>query len=265
MREPFKVFGNTYFVGTSQLGSILITNGAGSILVDAGLTQSAPLIDANIRTLGFRTEDIRLIVASHAHFDHVGGIAALQRVSNADVAALAAQKAALEQGEPTADDPQFAFGKEANGFPAIKRVSTVADGSTLRVGDLAITAHAVPGHTPGSTTWTWRSCEGARCYNVVYADSLNPVSSPGFKFTGDSSHPSLVALFRRSVETVRNLPCDIILTPHASFTNMDAKIAARAKGGTADPFVTPDGCKTYAAEGSKRLDARVASELGGKR
>jgi metallo-beta-lactamase class B len=121
-REPFKVFGNTYHVGTSGLGSILITNGGPSILIDGALTQSPPIIEANIRKLGFKPEDVRLIVASHAHFDHVGGIAALQRASGAEVAARAPQKAALERGEPTPDDPQFGFGKKANEYPALKNV-----------------------------------------------------------------------------------------------------------------------------------------------
>ena len=264
-REPFKVFGNTYHVGMAALGSILITNGGPSILIDGGMTQSAPLIDANIRKLGFKTEDIRLIVASHAHFDHVGGIAALQRATGAEVAALAPQRDALMRGEPTPDDPQFAFGKAFNGFPAIATVRTAADGETLRVGDLAVTAHAVPGHTPGSTTWTWRSCEGPRCYNIVYADSLNPVSSPGYKFTGDATHASLVARFRQSVETVRALPCDILLTPHPSFSHLDAKLAARKAAGSPDPFVTPEGCKAYAAEAGRKLDARIAEEERGRR
>lgn len=263
-RQPFKVFGNTYYVGTEGLGSILITNGGGSILIDGGMTQSAPLIDANIRALGFKTTDIRLIVASHAHYDHVGGIAALQRVSKAEVAALPAQRDALRTGEPRRDDPQFGFGRTANGFPVVSRVTAIADGATLRVGDLAITAHAVPGHTPGSTAWTWRSCEGTRCYDIAYVDSLNAISSPGFRFTGDASHPSLVDRFRKSIETTRDLPCDIILGPHASFTNLDAKIAARAAGTTPDPFVAPDGCRSYAADAGTRLDARIATELSGK-
>ena len=261
-REPFKVFGNTYHVGTSGLGSILITNGGPSILIDGAMTQSPPIIEANIRKLGFKPEDIRLIVASHAHFDHVGGIAALQRASGAEVAARGPQKTALERGEPTPDDPQFGFGKKANEFPVLKNVRAIADGETLRVGDLAITAHAVPGHTPGSTAWTWRACEGARCYDIVYVDSLNPVSSPGFRFTGDASHPSRVESFRKSIETIRKLPCDIMLAPHTSFIGMDAKLAGRSPGSSADPFVDANACKTFAAEADKKLDARIAEERG---
>src|SRR5580698_6038881 len=117
-QEPFRVFGNTYYVGVTGLGAVLIASDKGLILLDGGLPQSAPLIDASIRRLGFRTEDVRLIVNSHAHFDHAGGIAALRRVSGAIVAASASSARAIESGEPPVDDPQYAFGKEANRFPS---------------------------------------------------------------------------------------------------------------------------------------------------
>ena len=259
-REPFRVFGNTYYVGAAGVSAVLITNGRSSILLDGGLPQTAALIDANIRTLGFRTEDIKLIVNSHAHYDHSGGIAALQRFTGAAVAASAAGAKALERGEPTPDDPQFAFGREANAFPPVKGVRVVADGETLRVGDLAITAHMTPGHTPGATTWSWRACQGTRCHDVVYADSLNAVSSDGFRFTGDATHPSLIDTFRASIAKIAALPCDIILSVHPSGTGMDDKVARRQEKPARDPFLTPQGCKAYAHGASKRLDARIADE-----
>jgi metallo-beta-lactamase class B len=117
-QEPFRIFGNTYYVGVAGLSSVLVASDKGLILLDGGLPQSAPLIDASIRRLGFRTEDVRLIVNSHAHFDHAGGIAALRRVSGAIVAASASSARAIESGEPPVDDPQYAFGKEANRFPS---------------------------------------------------------------------------------------------------------------------------------------------------
>jgi metallo-beta-lactamase class B len=258
--EPFRVFGNTYYVGVDGLSALLINGAQGSILLDGGLPQSAPLINANIGTLGFRTEDIKLIVNSHAHYDHAGGIAALQRASGAVVAASAAGAKAIERGEPTPDDPQFAFGRAANAFPAVKGVRAVADGETLRVGDLAVTAHLTPGHTPGATTWTWRSCEGPNCYTIVYADSLNAVSAPAFRFTGDATHPSLIDTFRATMAKVRALPCDIIIGVHPGFTDVAGKLKRRQEKPVRDPFVTPDGCRAYADAASKRLDARIAEE-----
>jgi metallo-beta-lactamase class B len=240
-QEPFRVFGNTYFVGTAGLGTVLVTSEKGHVLLDGGLPQSAPLIDASIRKLGFRTEDVRLIVNSHAHYDHAGGIGALQRASGAMVAASASGAAAIEMGGAPADDPQYGFGEEANRFPRATKVRVVADGETLKVGDLAVTAHLTPGHTPGSTTWTWRSCEGPRCLDVVYADSLNAVSAPGFRFTGDATHPSREASFRKSIATVGALPCDILLTVHPSFADLAGKLRRLQEQPASEPFVDPAG------------------------
>ena len=256
-REPFKIFGNSYVVGTDGLSAILIAGDAGLVLLDGGLEQSAALIDGNIRKLGFRTEDVRLIVNSHGHFDHAGGIAALQRASGATVAASPSGADALRRGENTTDDPQYGFGREFNGFPAVKDVKVIKDSEVLRVGNVAITANFTPGHTPGSTTWTWRSCEGSQCLNLVYADSISAVSAPGFRFT---AQPPLVAQMRRSITRVGELPCDIVVSTHPSATNLDEKIKKRAaqKGGP-DPFVD-HGCKALAAAAMKGLEARIAEE-----
>jgi metallo-beta-lactamase class B len=256
-REPFKIFGNSYFVGTDGLSAILIAGDAGLVLLDGGLEQSAAVIDANIRKLGFKTEDVKLIVNSHGHYDHAGGIAALQRASGATVAASPSGAEALRRGENTTDDPQYGFGKEFNGFPAVRNVKVIKDSEVLRVGNIAITANFTPGHTPGSTTWTWRSCEGSQCLNLVYADSISAVSAPGFKFT---AQPLLVAQMRRSITRVGELPCDIVVSTHPSATNLDDKIKRRAaqKGGP-DPFVD-HGCKALAATAMKGLEARIAEE-----
>ncbi|HEX4955915.1 MAG TPA: subclass B3 metallo-beta-lactamase [Thermoanaerobaculia bacterium] len=258
--EPFRVFGNTYYVGVAGLSAVLIATDQGLILIDAGLPQSAPLIDTNIRRLGFRTEDLKLILNGHAHYDHAGGIAALQRASGATVATSEAGAQALRRGEPTEDDPQFAFGPKENAFPAVAEVRAVRDGETLRLGSLAITAHHTPGHTPGSTSWSWRSCEGERCLDVVYADSLAPVSAPGFRFTGDASHPSRIKTFRSSIAKIGALPCDILLSPHPGFSGMDEKLAKRQQRVTPDPFIDPESCRAYAAKATAGLEKRITEE-----
>ena len=259
-REPFKVYGNTYFVGTAGLSALLVTGDAGHVLLDAGLTQSAPLIDANIRKLGFKTTDVKLIVVSHGHFDHAGGVHAMQRHTGATVAASESTATALGRGENTPDDPQFGFGKEFNGFPPVKDVKVISDREVLTVGKVAIKAHLIPGHAPGSTAYTWQSCSNAegnfKCVNIVYADSLTSVSAPGFRYG-----PRLVE-FRRSIELVAALPCDIVLSPHPQFTAVDQKLQRRAeiKGAGPDPFIDANGCRAYAADGMKRLEARIAQE-----
>jgi metallo-beta-lactamase class B len=258
-QEPFRIFGNTYYVGTAGLSSILITSDAGHILIDGALPQSAPLIVANIRALGFEPRDVRLVLNSHEHFDHAGGLAALQRATGARVAASPAAARALRQGHPTPEDPQYGSGLKAR-YDAIQQVEAIADRKTLQVGSIAITPHFTPGHTPGATTWAWRSCEGSRCVDVVYADSLTPVSDDGFRFTGDATKPSRVETFRGSIARVEQLPCDIILAPHPEFTDVIGK-GARLKAGAAEnPFIDPAACRTFVAAARKRLEERIAKE-----
>ena len=256
-QKPFRIFGDTYYVGTAELSSILVAGDGGLILLDAALPQSTPLIDENIRALGFQPADVRLIVNSHTHFDHAGGIAALQRATGATVAASPRAAEALRAGKPTPDDPQCAIADD--GFPRVQDVRVLRDGETLTVGSVQITAHFTPGHTPGGTTWSWRSCEALRCVDVVYADSLNPVSADDFRFT--ASTPSFVESYERSIRTVEELPCDVLLSPHPGFFDMQEKLARQAAGETS-VFVNPNACRTYAGGARTRLRQRVAQERG---
>jgi metallo-beta-lactamase class B len=260
-REPFRLFGNSYYVGVAGLSSVLITSDEGHVLIDGALPQSAPLIDANIRAVGFRTADIRLILSSHEHYDHAGGIAALQRASGATVAASPLAARALESGGALPEDPQFGFGVEANAFPRVDKVRVANDGETMRVGPLAVKAHFTPGHTPGATTWTWRSCEGAICRDLVYADSLTAVAAPGFQYSRD---PALVATFRRSIATLEALPCDVLLSLHPEFVQIDEKLARRKTDPATNPLIDRQACRTYAAMATRRLDDRLAEERGGR-
>jgi metallo-beta-lactamase class B len=254
--EPFRVFGNTYYVGTQGLSSVLLTSDGGHILLDGALPESAERIDANLRALHFDLKDVKLIVNSHAHYDHAGGIHALQRASGSTVAASAQGASALERGENTTDDPQYGFGHDSNEFPRVAHVRIVRDGDVLRVGSLAVTAHLTPGHTPGSTTWTWKSCEVARCLDVVYADSLNAISAPGFKYSND---PPRVAAFRKSLATVASLPCDVMISVHPEFSRLFEKLARRS-GGDAAAMIDPHACRDYAQSMTGLLDRRLAQE-----
>jgi metallo-beta-lactamase class B len=256
-QPPFRIFGSTYYVGTAELSAILIAGDDGLVLLDAALPQSTPLIDESIEALGFDTADIRLIVNSHTHFDHAGGIAALQRATRAAVAASPRSAEALAAGKPTADDPQSAIAN--NGFPRVLDVRVIRDGETLAVGDVRITAHFTPGHTPGSTTWTWQSCEESRCVDVVYADSLNPVSADEFRFSGGAGTPSIVDSYERSINAVESLPCDILLSPHPGFFGMQEKLRRRGAG-AADVFVDSNACRAYAGAARTRLEQRIAQE-----
>jgi metallo-beta-lactamase class B len=266
--EPVRLFGNTYYVGTGGLSAVLVTSDAGHVLLDGALPQSASLIEASIRALGFRLHDVTIILNSHAHFDHAGGIHALQRASGATIMTAARGVEALRRGMPTDDDPQFALGPEFQAYPAVTGPTrAVEDGEVIRLGPIAITAHLTPGHTPGSTSWSWQACDGPagtrRCLDVVYADSLTAVSAPGFRFTGDGTSPDRVPAFRASIAKIAALPCDIVVSTHPGFTRLFEKVRERgslAPGAPGDPMVDPQGCRTYAAESSTRLEARVAQE-----
>ena len=258
-QAPFRIFGNTYYVGTAGLSAVLITSDAGHILIDGALPQSAPLIEANIRALGFQSSDVRLILNSHEHYDHAGGLSELQRATGARVAASPAAARALRQGHPTPQDPQYQSGLKVR-FASVKNVEAIADRATLRVGPLAITPHFTPGHTPGATTWSWRSCESTRCVDIVYADSLTPVSDDGFRFTGNQKNPSIVDAFRRSIARVEELPCDVILAPHPEFIGLAGKLARLKERPDVNPFIEENACRTFGATARKRLEQRIADE-----
>jgi len=253
-QKPFRIYGNTWYVGPYGLSSILLDTGHGLALFDGDLPQSAPVIEANLRTLGFHVRDIKWIFNSHAHADHAGGIAALQRDSGAQVLASAAGARAMALGGADRADPQYG---DAPDYPPVRHVRLVRDGEVVRLGEVAVTAHYTPGHTPGSTSWTWTSCADKRCLRMVYADSLTPISAPGFRFSAD---PQRVAAFRQAIATVAALPCDILLTPHPDASDFWQKVARRTSGTDVAPLIDPGACRAYAATAAKKLDAKLAQE-----
>jgi len=257
-QRPFRLHGNAYYVGTHGLGAILITSPQGHVLIDGGLPQSGPLIRANVESLGFHMRDVKLILNSHAHYDHAGGIAELQRASGARVAASAWSAGALKTGKPQAGDPQFGILFD---YDAVSNVRAFAFEDTLRVGPIAIVPHATGGHTPGGTSWSWRSCDGARCLDFVYADSQTPVSADDFLFTRSTTYPNAIADFRRGYATLERLSCDVLLTPHPAVSSLWDRVSA-SDGTIGATFVDRDGCKRYAANARRALEERVERERG---
>lgn len=258
-QRPFRVYGNTYYVGPRGLTSILLTSGAGHVLIDGALPESVPQIVANIRSLGFRVEDVKLIVNSHVHFDHGGGIAELQRLSGARVAASPWSVEVLTRSGVGKGDPQFGI---ATPVALVPRADTLRDGQTLRVGDIELTAHFTPGHTPGGTSWTWESCEGGRCLNLVYSDSMTAVSAEGFRFSDSREYPDAVRDFEKSFAFLRSTPCDILLTTHPDASGLWQRLEGRQRGVRPDPLVSPNACKELAGRAAKQLRRRLESEKG---
>jgi metallo-beta-lactamase class B len=258
-QEPFRVYGNTYYVGPHGLTSILITSKAGHVLIDGALPESVQQIVANIRALGFRVEDVKLIVNSHVHFDHGGGISELQRLSGAKVAASPWSVEVLTKSGVGKGDPQF--GSIAP-VALVPRADTLRDGQTLRVGDIKLTAHFTPGHTPGGTSWTWSSCESGRCLNLVYSDSMTPVSADGFRFSDSREYPNAVRDFEKSFAFLRTTPCDILLTSHPDASGLWQRLEGRKSGVRPDPLVSPNACKELAERAAEQLQRRLATEKG---
>lgn len=247
---PVQVYANVWQVGTCGIVALLVTSDAGHILIDAATDKAAPGIARNIERLGFRLSDVKIILNGHEHLDHAGGIGALQRLTGARLLARAPARAALESGEASADDPQFGMNPK---FSGARVDGIVADGQVVRLGPLALTAHATPGHTPGSTSWSWRSCAGAECRNIVYGDSITAFSSDSYRF---SDHPAYVAAFRAGLDRLAGLECDILITPHPGASDLHTRLAGNT------PLVDSKACARYAAGGRARLDARLAKEDG---
>lgn len=256
-QPPFRIFGNTYYVGVEGLSSVLIDGGAELLVIDGGLSQSAPLIAKNIEALGFSLRKVRWLVGSHTHYDHAGGLAALKRWSGARVAASPRSAEALRSGNANSDDPQAGFGPKEMAYPALSVERELADGESLTVGNVTVTGHYTPGHTPGGMSWSWQSCVGMRCLQMVYVDSLNPISAPGFRFT---QTPDRVAAFRQSIAKVRSLPCDVIISAHPSFSSLFERWEASKKTGSRDAFVRSEGCRDYADDAEQRLSKRLTEE-----
>ena len=202
--------------------------------------------------------DVKLILNSHAHYDHAGGIAELQRASGARVMASPWSATVMRSGKSQPGDPQLGI---AFGYAPVANVGTFTFEDTLRVGPIAVVPHATPGHTPGGTTWTWRACDGTRCLDFVYADSETPVSADDFLFTKNTTYPNVIADFERGYTTLARLSCDVLVTPHPGVSALWDRVSP--SDGTIGPgFVDREACTRYAASARRALEARVAKERG---
>ena len=244
---PEKLFGNTYLAGFAGLSVALIDTGAGLILVDGALPQAAPAILDNVRSLGFDPADIKFILSTEPHYDHSGGLAALARDTGATVVASARGAEGLRAGAHAQDDPQLGYG---GSWPRVTQVRVVEDGEVLALGDTRITAQATPGHTMGSMSWSWQTCEAQDCKAVVFASSLNPVSAPGYRSTAPSS-AGILRGFSQSYRRLDGLACDILIAAHPDFAG-DGRFDVR-----------PGACRTYVERSRRALATRLTTERGG--
>jgi metallo-beta-lactamase class B len=257
-QEPFRLYGDTWYVGPHDVSAILITSPAGHILVDGGSPASAALIVQHIGQLGFKVEDIRYILNSHEHDDHAGGIAELQRLSGATVLASVKSEAVLRSGIQSPADPQYdpAF---ARTIPPIAHTRTVRDGETITLGPLAVTAHYTPGHTQGGVSWTWLAVENNVPVNIVYADSLTAFSSDSFRYSRNTVYPSALRDITKSIVTVAGLDCDILVSTHPEVSGLWERYAnMKTQGSRA--FIDRQACRTYAEGARVKLQAKLVEE-----
>jgi metallo-beta-lactamase class B len=245
---PVRLHGSTYLVGTCGISVVLIASPQGHVLIDSGTAAAAPLVAANVERLGFRMADVRLILSTHEHHDHVGGLAELQRLSGAPVRASAQAGAVLSTGKAMPADPQAGA---LDDIAPVRLGPPLRNGEPVSVGPTRLTAHMTPGHSAGGTSWTWRSCEGYACVTLAFVDSISAVSSQAYRF---SDHPDYVRTFRATLDKVAALPCDMLITPHPSASNLTGRL------GGAAPLVDPGACRAYAERGRTGLDQRLARE-----
>src|SRR5258708_184311 len=236
---PFRVAGNVYYVGATEIASYAIRTEKGLILLDSGFAETVPLIERNLRILGLDIKDVKILLNSQAHFDHAGGFAELKRRTSAQLYVSAGDKPQIEDGALH----DFAFGSRFPFEPAhVDHI--VGDGETVTLGSTRMTAHLTPGHTNGCTTWTMQVREGGHTYDVVF---LGGLGAPGYRLIGNDLYPTLADDLKRSFATVRALHCDIVLGAHGSYFGLTEKRARLGKG-TANPFIDHQALTQYVDE-----------------
>lgn len=252
--KPFRIIGNIYYVGTNNLACYLIATPGGHILIDTAMQESAPIVRANIEALGYKLKYVRIILSSHAHFDHVAGHADMKAATGAQVYATAADAATLESGGTKGFHP-------LNQYKPVKVDRIIKDGEIIRIGNVALTAHLTPGHTEGNTTWTTTVEENGKKYDVVFVGSMS--INPGVLMVNNPTWPKVADAYAKSFQMLKSLHCDVFLGPHAPFFNMEAKVK-RIGTDQSNPFIDPEGYRNYIASYEKSYNEQILRERGGK-
>jgi metallo-beta-lactamase class B len=249
--EPFRIAANVHYVGTEALGAFLVTTPDGHILIDGALPESVDQIAGNIRRLGFRVEDVKYLLISHAHLDHAGGLAGLKALSGAKLLASTGDRPELESGK-------VAY-RETWDFPAVKVDRVVRDGERFRLGGTIMTAHVTPGHTKGCTSWSARVEQDKRPIDVIFACSLTVAGQP---LVGDAGYPSAAGDFRQSFAKLKRLTADVYVTFHTGFFDMEEK-RARLAAGDAGAFIDPAELQRRVAAAEAAFEKEYARQRGG--
>jgi metallo-beta-lactamase class B len=251
---PFRIAGNLYYVGSKGLANYLITTPQGHILINSDLEASVPLIRASVEKLGFKFSDIRILLLSHAHWDHDAGSAAIKAITGAKYMVMDADVPVVESGGKA----DFQYGNKAELlYPPAKVDRVLHDGDEVKLGGVALVAHLTPGHTKGCTTWTMKVGEEGKIYDVVIIGSPNV--NPGYKLVGNSSYPEIASDYERTFRVLKSLPVDIFLGAHGDYFDLQTKYP-RLKAGAVNPFIDAAGYKSYVSDREEAFRTELAKQ-----
>jgi len=251
---PHKVIGNIYYVGSQALASYLIVTPQGNILINSSLEKSVPLIRDSIEKLGFKFSDTKILLISHAHWDHCAGSAAVKELTGAKYMVMDADVPEIEAG----GKGNFQYGDNPTSrYQPVKVDRVLHDGDEVRLGGTVLVAHLTPGHTKGTTTWTTKVTEGGKTYSVVIVGSPNV--NAGCKLVNNALYPQIASDYERMFRALKSLPCDVFLGAHGNYYDMEAKYA-KLKPGQTNPFIDPEGYKSYVTEREQTFRAELAKQ-----
>jgi metallo-beta-lactamase class B len=250
--SPFRIAGNLYYVGAIEVCSFLIATPKGHILLDGGFAETASQIEQNIAQLGFKIEDVKILLNSHAHPDHAGGLAELKNKSGAKMIASADDAELLRNG----GHGDFRFGDRLT-FPPVEVDQIIHDGESIELDGQKLTAWLTPGHTKGNTTWTAKISDGGKTYNVVFAGSPTALD---YQLVGKESYPGIVADFEKTFAVLKKLPCDIFLSDHGTFFWFIEKRDRLARGGKPNPFIDPSGYQRFVAHFKQEFHDKLEAQ-----
>jgi metallo-beta-lactamase class B len=255
---PFRIAGNLYYVGSEDLASYLITTPRGLILINSSLEANVPLIKAGIEKLGFNFTDVRILLISHAHFDHDAGSATIKRLTGAKYMVMDGDVSVVESGGRT----DFQYGNDSTLLYTPTKVDRVLhDRDQVNLGGSTLVAHLTPGHTKGCTTWTMKVHEGRKTYDVVIIGSPNV--NAGYRLVANPSYPDIARDYERTFRVLKSLPIDIFLGAHGSYFNLETKYS-RMNAGARAAFVDPSGYKQYVTDREKAFRTELAQEHSGR-
>ena len=254
---PFRIAGNLYYVGSRGLATYLVTTPQGHILINSDLEANVPMIRASVEKLGFKFGDVRILLISHAHWDHDAGSAKIKELTGATYMVMDADVPVVESGGKT----DFQYGNDPKSrYPVAKVDRTLHDGDEVRLGDTVLVAHLTPGHTKGCTTWTMTVRDATNTYDVVIIGSPNV--NPGYKLVNNPQYAQIAADYERMFRVLKSLPCDIFLGAHGAYFDMETKYG-RVKELGAAAFVDPDGYRNFVTSKEQAFRAELEKQRAG--